>query len=49
MRNMLEIHGGQSLTQAMQQRISEYSLEVRYVPRYQFPKSLETCHVPLAL
>ncbi|XP_050933184.1 coiled-coil and C2 domain-containing protein 2A [Lates calcarifer] len=29
LRNMLEIHGGQSLTQAMQQRISEYSLEVR--------------------
>uniref|UniRef100_A0A3B4VDH7 Coiled-coil and C2 domain containing 2A n=1 Tax=Seriola dumerili TaxID=41447 RepID=A0A3B4VDH7_SERDU len=28
LRNMLEIHGGQSLTQAMQQRISEYSLEV---------------------
>ncbi|XP_047443097.1 coiled-coil and C2 domain-containing protein 2A isoform X3 [Mugil cephalus] len=29
LRNMLEIHGGQSLSQAMQQRISEYSLEVR--------------------
>ncbi|XP_071343109.1 coiled-coil and C2 domain-containing protein 2A isoform X2 [Trachinotus anak] len=29
LRNMLEVHGGQSLTQAMQQRISEYSLEVR--------------------
>ncbi|XP_039985612.1 coiled-coil and C2 domain-containing protein 2A isoform X2 [Xiphias gladius] len=29
LRNMLEIHGGQSLTEAMQQRISEYSLEVR--------------------
>ncbi|XP_026201331.1 coiled-coil and C2 domain-containing protein 2A isoform X2 [Anabas testudineus] len=29
LRNMLEIHGGQSLTQAMQKRISEYSLEVR--------------------
>ncbi|XP_041790997.1 coiled-coil and C2 domain-containing protein 2A isoform X1 [Chelmon rostratus] len=29
LRNMLDIHGGQSLTQAMQQRISEYSLEVR--------------------
>uniref|UniRef100_A0A3Q3W2A0 C2 domain-containing protein n=1 Tax=Mola mola TaxID=94237 RepID=A0A3Q3W2A0_MOLML len=27
-RNMVEIHGGQSLTQAMQQRISEYSVEV---------------------
>ncbi|XP_069555398.1 coiled-coil and C2 domain-containing protein 2A [Brachyistius frenatus] len=29
LRNMLEIHGGESLTQVMQQRISEYSLEVR--------------------
>ncbi|XP_029904845.1 coiled-coil and C2 domain-containing protein 2A isoform X2 [Myripristis murdjan] len=29
LRNMLEIHGGQALTQVMQQRISEYSLEVR--------------------
>ncbi|XP_034386922.1 coiled-coil and C2 domain-containing protein 2A isoform X2 [Cyclopterus lumpus] len=29
LRNILEIHGGESLTQAMQQRISEYSLEVR--------------------
>ncbi|KAF7652982.1 hypothetical protein LDENG_00089110 [Lucifuga dentata] len=29
LRNMLEIHGGQTLTDAMQQRISEYSLEVR--------------------
>ncbi|XP_074523807.1 coiled-coil and C2 domain-containing protein 2A isoform X2 [Halichoeres trimaculatus] len=29
LRNMLNIHGGQSLSQAMQQRISEYSLEVR--------------------
>ncbi|XP_051802521.1 coiled-coil and C2 domain-containing protein 2A [Acanthochromis polyacanthus] len=29
LRNMLEIHGGQSLTQAMQQRFSEYSLEIR--------------------
>ncbi|XP_044054572.1 coiled-coil and C2 domain-containing protein 2A isoform X2 [Siniperca chuatsi] len=29
LRNMLEVHGGQSLTKAMQQRISEYSLEVR--------------------
>nr|XP_046248250.1 coiled-coil and C2 domain-containing protein 2A isoform X2 [Scatophagus argus] len=29
LRNMLEIHGRQSHTQAMQQRISEYSLEVR--------------------
>ncbi|XP_029003041.1 coiled-coil and C2 domain-containing protein 2A [Betta splendens] len=29
LRNMLEIHGGQSLTQVMQQRISEYSVEVR--------------------
>uniref|UniRef100_UPI0037E92D59 coiled-coil and C2 domain-containing protein 2A isoform X2 n=1 Tax=Semicossyphus pulcher TaxID=241346 RepID=UPI0037E92D59 len=29
LRNMLNIHGGQSLTQAMQHRISEYSLEVR--------------------
>ncbi|XP_040896220.1 coiled-coil and C2 domain-containing protein 2A isoform X2 [Toxotes jaculatrix] len=29
LRNMLEIHGGQSLSQTMQQRISEYSLEVR--------------------
>ncbi|XP_028260415.1 coiled-coil and C2 domain-containing protein 2A [Parambassis ranga] len=29
LRNMLDIHGGQNLTQAMQQRISEYSLEVR--------------------
>ncbi|KAG7228889.1 hypothetical protein INR49_008667 [Caranx melampygus] len=29
LRNILEIHGGQDLTQAMQQRISEYSLEVR--------------------
>lgn len=29
LRNILEIHGGQELTQAMQQRISEYSLEVR--------------------
>ncbi|XP_051232359.1 coiled-coil and C2 domain-containing protein 2A isoform X2 [Dicentrarchus labrax] len=29
LRNMLDIHSGQSLTQAMQQRISEYSLEVR--------------------
>ncbi|KAI3369014.1 hypothetical protein L3Q82_025986 [Scortum barcoo] len=29
LRHMLDIHGGQSLTQAMQQRISEYSLEVR--------------------
>ncbi|XP_042272051.1 coiled-coil and C2 domain-containing protein 2A isoform X2 [Thunnus maccoyii] len=29
LRNILEIHGGQSLTQAMQQRISEYSLEIR--------------------
>ncbi|XP_069378536.1 coiled-coil and C2 domain-containing protein 2A-like isoform X2 [Paralichthys olivaceus] len=29
LRNILEIHDGQSLTQAMQQRISDYSLEVR--------------------
>ncbi|XP_068449249.1 coiled-coil and C2 domain-containing protein 2A-like isoform X1 [Clinocottus analis] len=29
LRNILEIHGGESLTQAMQHRISEYSLEVR--------------------
>ncbi|KAM9384360.1 coiled-coil and C2 domain-containing protein 2A isoform 2-T2 [Pholidichthys leucotaenia] len=29
LRNILEIHGEQSLTQAMQQRISEYCLEVR--------------------
>nr|XP_020459011.1 coiled-coil and C2 domain-containing protein 2A [Monopterus albus] len=29
LRNMLEIHGGQCLTQAVQQRISEYSLEVQ--------------------
>ncbi|XP_038572480.1 coiled-coil and C2 domain-containing protein 2A [Micropterus salmoides] len=29
LRNMLEVHGGQSLTQAIQQRISEYSLEVK--------------------
>ncbi|XP_063747553.1 coiled-coil and C2 domain-containing protein 2A isoform X2 [Eleginops maclovinus] len=29
LRNILEIHGGQSLTPAMQRRISEYSLEVR--------------------
>ncbi|XP_042339465.1 coiled-coil and C2 domain-containing protein 2A isoform X2 [Plectropomus leopardus] len=29
LRNMLEIHGGASLTQAMQQRISEYSREIR--------------------
>ncbi|XP_053178319.1 coiled-coil and C2 domain-containing protein 2A [Scomber japonicus] len=29
LRNILEIHGGQSLTQAMHQRISEYSLEIR--------------------
>uniref|UniRef100_A0A3Q3GAB6 Coiled-coil and C2 domain containing 2A n=1 Tax=Labrus bergylta TaxID=56723 RepID=A0A3Q3GAB6_9LABR len=29
LRNMLNIHGGQSLSQAMQRRISEYSLEVR--------------------
>ncbi|KAK2907561.1 coiled-coil and C2 domain-containing protein 2A isoform X2 [Channa argus] len=29
LRNMLEIHGGQTLTQTMQHRISEYSLEVR--------------------
>ncbi|XP_034566120.1 coiled-coil and C2 domain-containing protein 2A isoform X2 [Notolabrus celidotus] len=29
LRNMLNIHEGQSLSQAMQQRISEYSLEVR--------------------
>lgn len=29
LRNMFEIHGGQSLTPVMQQRISEYSLEVR--------------------
>ncbi|KAF0042441.1 hypothetical protein F2P81_005973 [Scophthalmus maximus] len=29
LRNMLEIHGGQSLTQGMQQRIYDYSLEVR--------------------
>ncbi|XP_027146033.1 coiled-coil and C2 domain-containing protein 2A [Larimichthys crocea] len=29
LRNMLDIHGRQGLTQAMQQRISEYSLEVR--------------------
>uniref|UniRef100_A0A3Q3N7K7 Coiled-coil and C2 domain containing 2A n=1 Tax=Labrus bergylta TaxID=56723 RepID=A0A3Q3N7K7_9LABR len=28
LRNMLNIHGGQSLSQAMQRRISEYSLEV---------------------
>ncbi|XP_029987360.1 coiled-coil and C2 domain-containing protein 2A isoform X3 [Sphaeramia orbicularis] len=27
--NMIEIHGGQSMTQAMQHRISEYSLEVK--------------------
>ncbi|XP_077964879.1 coiled-coil and C2 domain-containing protein 2A isoform X2 [Gasterosteus aculeatus] len=29
LRNILQIHGGESLTQAMLQRISEYSLEVR--------------------
>ncbi|XP_029282132.1 coiled-coil and C2 domain-containing protein 2A isoform X2 [Cottoperca gobio] len=29
LRNMLEIHGGESLTEAMQRRISEYSLELR--------------------
>ncbi|XP_045906142.1 coiled-coil and C2 domain-containing protein 2A isoform X2 [Micropterus dolomieu] len=29
LRNMLEVHGGQSLTQAIQHRISEYSLEVK--------------------
>ncbi|KAK2835891.1 hypothetical protein Q5P01_016375 [Channa striata] len=29
LRNMLEIHGGQTLTQAMHHRISEYSLQVR--------------------
>ncbi|KAM8887666.1 coiled-coil and C2 domain-containing protein 2A isoform 1-T1 [Synchiropus picturatus] len=29
LRNMLEVHHGQSLTQGMQQRISEYSQEVR--------------------
>ncbi|KAM4629790.1 coiled-coil and C2 domain-containing protein 2A [Polymixia lowei] len=29
LQNMLEVHGGQALTQVMQQRISEYSLEVR--------------------
>ncbi|XP_026160597.1 coiled-coil and C2 domain-containing protein 2A isoform X2 [Mastacembelus armatus] len=29
LRNILEIHGGQGLTQTMHQRISEYSLEVR--------------------
>ncbi|XP_076582587.1 coiled-coil and C2 domain-containing protein 2A isoform X3 [Chaetodon auriga] len=29
LRNMLDIHAGQSITPAMQQRISEYSLEVR--------------------
>ncbi|XP_059197951.1 coiled-coil and C2 domain-containing protein 2A isoform X1 [Centropristis striata] len=29
LRNILEIHGGNSLTQAMHQRISEYSLEIR--------------------
>ncbi|XP_058494610.1 coiled-coil and C2 domain-containing protein 2A [Solea solea] len=29
LRNMLEIHGGRSLSQVMQNRISDYSLEVR--------------------
>ncbi|KAM7410419.1 hypothetical protein PAMA_001723 [Pampus argenteus] len=29
LRNILEIHGGESLTQAMQHRISEYSLEIK--------------------
>ncbi|XP_054458283.1 coiled-coil and C2 domain-containing protein 2A [Anoplopoma fimbria] len=29
LRNILEIHGGESLTPSMQQRISEYSLEIR--------------------
>ncbi|KAL7396300.1 hypothetical protein ABVT39_003795 [Epinephelus coioides] len=29
LRNMLEVHGGENLTQAMQQRIAEYSREVR--------------------
>ncbi|XP_056270591.1 coiled-coil and C2 domain-containing protein 2A isoform X2 [Pseudoliparis swirei] len=29
LRNILEVHGGESLTPAMQQRVSEYSLEVR--------------------
>ncbi|KAK1875520.1 hypothetical protein KUDE01_015321, partial [Dissostichus eleginoides] len=29
LRNILEVHGGESLTAAMQRRVSEYSLEVR--------------------
>lgn len=33
MQNMLAIYGRQSLTQAMQQRMSEYSVEVRSVPQ----------------
>ncbi|XP_056132145.1 coiled-coil and C2 domain-containing protein 2A [Lampris incognitus] len=34
LRNMLEIHGGQALSQAIQQRISEYRLEVRNTRRF---------------